>query len=54
MRQIAENAGQDGAVVAGKLLHQKNKNYGYDAKEPKYVDMINPANIDPTKDVRTA
>ena len=54
LRQIAENAGEDGAVVAGKLLDQKNKNYGFDAQTGKYVDMIKAGIIDPTKVVRTA
>ncbi|MSP80379.1 MAG: chaperonin GroEL, partial [Rhodospirillales bacterium] len=39
-RQIAENAGVDGAVVVGKLLEQKDTNFGFDAQEGKYVDML--------------
>ena len=54
LRQIAENAGQDGAVVAGKLLDQKNTNRGFDAQNGEYVDMIKAGIIDPTKVVRTA
>ncbi|MCH7936523.1 MAG: chaperonin GroEL [Proteobacteria bacterium] len=54
LRQIAENAGHDGAVVAGKLLDQKNTNRGFDAQEGEYVDMVKAGIIDPTKVVRTA
>ncbi|MFQ5974148.1 MAG: TCP-1/cpn60 chaperonin family protein, partial [Alphaproteobacteria bacterium] len=53
-RRIAENAGVDGAVVAGKLLEQKNHNYGYDAQSGRYADMVKAGIIDPTKVVRTA
>ncbi|MBC8339948.1 MAG: molecular chaperone GroEL, partial [Alphaproteobacteria bacterium] len=54
VRQIAENAGHDGAVVAGKLLDKKDKNYGFDAQNGEYVDMLKKGIIDPTKVVRTA
>jgi len=54
VRQIAENAGADGAVVAGKLLESKDPNYGYDAQKGEYTDMIKDGIIDPTKVVRTA
>ncbi len=54
VRQIAENAGMDGAVIAGKLLDQKSKTFGFDAQEEEYVDMIEAGIIDPTKVVRTA
>ena len=53
-RQIAENAGFDGAVIAGKLLESKTKNYGFDAQAEKYVDMLKAGIIDPTKVVRVA
>jgi len=53
-RQIAENAGTDGAIVAGKLLEQKNTNYGFDAQSGEYVDMMKEGIIDPTKVVRLA
>ena len=52
--QIAENAGVNGAVVAGKLLEGKDKQLGFDAQNEKYVDMIKAGIIDPTKVVRTA
>ena len=54
LRQIAENAGADGAVVAGKLLEQKDKNRGFDAQNSVYTDMVKAGIIDPTKVVRTA
>ncbi|CAN5910464.1 chaperonin GroEL [soil metagenome] len=54
LRQIATNAGFDGAVVAGRLLEQKDANFGFDAQKGDYVDMIKAGVIDPTKVVRTA
>jgi chaperonin GroEL len=54
VRQIAENAGQDGAVVAGKILDKGNVSYGFDAQSGEYVDMVKSGIIDPTKVVRTA
>ena len=54
LRQIAENAGVDGAVVAGKLLDGKDANWGYDAQSGEYCDMLKAGIIDPTKVVRTA
>ena len=54
LRQIVENSGVDGAVVAGKLMDQKDTNLGYDAQNMGYVDMLKAGIIDPTKVVRTA
>ncbi len=55
VRQIAQNAGVDGAVVAGKLKDVKEaNNYGYDAQNDTYGDMIKAGIIDPTKVVRSA
>ena len=54
LRQIAENAGFDGAVVAGRMLDQKDTHLGFDAQKGDYVDMIKAGVIDPTKVVRTA
>ncbi|MBP6767654.1 MAG: chaperonin GroEL [Reyranella sp.] len=54
VRQIAENAGYDGAVIAGKMLEQKDTNFGFDAQKGDYVDMIKSGIIDPVKVVRTA
>ena len=54
IRQIAENAGEDGAVIANQVLNSKVKGYGFNAQTGKYVDMIEKGIIDPTKVVRTA
>lgn len=54
LRQIAENAGVDGAVVAGKLLEQDDTSYGFDAQAEEYTDLVAKGIIDPTKVVRTA
>ncbi|MDH3472239.1 MAG: chaperonin GroEL, partial [Rhodospirillales bacterium] len=54
VRQIAENAGVDGAVVAGKLLEKPNATRGFDAQAGEYVDMVKAGIIDPTKVVRIA
>ena len=54
LRQIAENAGVDGAVVAGKLLESKDYNYGYNAAAGEYTDMIKSGIVDPTMVVKTA
>jgi chaperonin GroEL len=40
VRQIAENAGADGAVVAGKLTDKVDRNRGFDAQSGQYVDML--------------
>jgi len=53
-RQIAENAGQDGAVIAGKLLEHKDYAWGYNAQNGTYRDMVKEGIIDPTKVVRIA
>ena len=53
-RQIAENAGVDGAVVAGRLLDQKDRNFGFNAQTGKYEDLVKSGVIDPAKVVRTA
>jgi chaperonin GroEL len=54
LRQIAENAGVDGAVVAGKIRESKDNNWGYDAQADKYCNLVSAGIIDPTKVVRTA
>lgn len=54
IRQIVENAGLDGAVVAGKLLESTDNAYGFDAQSLEYTDMFKAGIIDPTKVVRTA
>ena len=54
MRQIAENAGQDGAVISGKVLENGDYNWGFDAQSGEFKDMVKAGIIDPTKVVRTA
>ena len=53
LRIIAENSGKEGSVVTNKVLEGK-KNFGYDAKNDKYVDMLEAGIIDPTKVTRIA
>jgi len=53
-RQIIDNAGDDAAVIVGKLIESKNYNDGYNAQVGEYVDMVKAGIIDPTKVVRTA
>jgi chaperonin GroEL len=54
IQQIAENAGQDGAVVMNAVLANKETNHGYDARLDDYCDMVKAGIIDPTKVVRSA
>ena len=54
LRQIAQNAGHDGAVVAGKLLDQDSATYGFNAQTESYEDLVAAGVIDPTKVVRSA
>jgi chaperonin GroEL len=54
MRQIAENAGAEGAIVVGTLLERDEVNWGFDAQSNDYKDMFKAGIIDPTKVVRTA
>jgi chaperonin GroEL len=54
IRQIAENAGVDGAIVVGKLDEGNSTSMGFNAQEMEYVDMFKAGVIDPTKVVRTA
>ena len=54
LRQIAENAGVDGSVVAGKIVENTSKTFGYDAQSEQYGDMLKAGIIDPTKGVRIA
>ena len=53
LRIIVENSGEEGSVVMSKVL-EGNKNFGYDAKEGKFVDMLKNGIIDPKKVVRVA
>jgi len=54
LRQIAENAGEDGAVISGKVLENDSYDFGFDAQTGDYKDMVAAGIIDPTKVVRTA
>jgi chaperonin GroEL len=54
LRQIAENAGHDGAVVAGKLIDGNDQNLGFNAQTEVYEDLVKAGVIDPTKVVRSA
>jgi chaperonin GroEL len=54
LRQIAENAGEEGAVVLGKVLDAKDPNFGYNAFSNEYEDLVKAGVLDPTKVVRTA
>jgi chaperonin GroEL len=53
-RQIAINSGEDGSVVVGKLLEQRDYNWGFNAATGEYQDLVKAGVIDPAKVVRTA
>jgi len=53
-RQIAQNAGEDGSVIVGKLLESKDTNWGFDAQKGVFGDLVKAGIIDPTKVVRIA
>jgi chaperonin GroEL len=53
IRQIVDNCGMDGAVVASEVM-ERELNYGYDAREGKYCDLVKAGIIDPAKVVRSA
>ena len=53
-RQIAENAGEEGAIVLGKIQEAKDPNYGFNAQTDEYEDLVKAGVLDPTKVVRTA
>jgi chaperonin GroEL len=54
LRQIAENAGEDGAVISGKVMDKDDYNWGFDAQTGEFKDLVAAGIIDPTKVVRTA
>jgi chaperonin GroEL len=54
LRQIAENSGEDGAVISGKILDRDEYNWGFDAQTGEFKDLVKAGIIDPTKVVRTA
>ena len=47
--QIATNAGEEGAVVVGKMLESTDKNWGFDAQSGEYKDLVNAGIIDPSQ-----
>ena len=53
-RQIADNAGEDGAWIVGKLLEAEDYNWGFNAATGEYQDLVQAGVIDPAKVVRTA
>jgi chaperonin GroEL len=53
-RQIAINAGEDGSVIVGKVLEKDQYNYGFDAQNAEYGNLVSKGIIDPTKVVRSA
>ena len=54
IRQIAENAGNEGSIVVGKISDNKSQTFGFNAQTEEYVDMIEAGIVDPAKVVRTA
>ncbi|PYE43316.1 chaperonin GroEL [Rhizobium sp. PP-F2F-G20b] len=54
VRQIAENAGDEGSIIVGKILSSNTDNYGYNAQTGEFGDMITMGIVDPVKVVRTA
>lgn len=54
LRQIVSNAGEEGAIVVGKVRESKNPNFGYNAQSGRFEDLVQAGVIDPTKVVRTA
>jgi chaperonin GroEL len=54
LRQIVGNAGEEGAVILGKVLESKDSNYGYNALTNEFEDLVKAGVLDPTKVVRTA
>jgi chaperonin GroEL len=54
LRRIAENAGEDGAVISGKVLDKQEYGWGFDAQAGEYKDLVKAGVIDPTKVVRVA
>ena len=54
LRQIVDNAGEEGAVIVGKIRDSKDPNFGYNAQTDKFEDLVKAGVIDPTKVTRTA
>jgi chaperonin GroEL len=54
LRQIVENAGEEGAIVVGKIRESKDPSFGYNAQTGTFEDLVKAGVIDPTKVTRTA
>jgi chaperonin GroEL len=54
IRQIVGNAGEEGAIVVGRIRESKDKNFGYNAQTGDFEDLIKAGVVDPTKVTRTA
>ncbi|HVJ05773.1 MAG TPA: chaperonin GroEL [Candidatus Saccharimonadales bacterium] len=54
LRQIVANAGEEGAVIIGKIRDNKDQSFGYNAQTGEFVDLVKAGVIDPTKVTRTA
>ncbi len=54
LRQIAENGGENGGVVSGKVLDRDGYDWGFDAQTGEYKDLVKAGIVDPTKVVRSA
>jgi chaperonin GroEL len=54
LRQIVQNAGEEGAVVVGRIRDSKDPNFGYNAQTGEFEDLIKAGVVDPTKVTRTA
>jgi len=54
LRQIVENAGEEGAIVVGRIRDSKDSNFGYNAQSGQFEDLVRAGVIDPTKVTRTA
>ena len=54
LRQIVANAGEEGAVVVGKIRESKDTHFGYNAQTNQFEDLVKAGVIDPTKVTRTA
>ena len=54
MRQIAQNAGHEGAVIVGRVRESDDSNFGFNADSEEFVDLVDAGVIDPTMVARTA
>jgi len=54
IKQIAQNSGNDGAVICDQVKNHKDQNYGFNAKKEEFEDLVKAGVVDPTKVVRTA